>query len=99
MYQGPTIPIDLDFDAAFTHNGERSPPLMINIRVIDNKTDQEEKLFQINLRRLDKALSKAEYDRQKVALEAKVQTIMKLLIWAMNNGKTLEIMNCLEDMN
>lgn len=95
MYNGPATPIDLEFDVMFTPNGERSPPLMINIHVIDNKTDEEEKLFQISLRKLDKESNN--YDAQKQALNAKVQTIMNLMIWAMNNKKTLEVVNYFED--
>lgn len=103
MYSGPTIPVDVDFNAAFEPSGERSPPLMINIHVIDNETDKEEKVIQISLRKLkfsgdiDNNSDVARYKNQKQALDNKVQSILKLLIWAMNNNRTLEFVNARED--
>ncbi len=84
---------------------ERNPPLMINVHVIDNKTDEREKTIQYSLRKVEvdpqkftsMTAANEELKKQQSAVDMKVQKMVKLLIWAMNNGKVLEFVNAKED--
>lgn len=78
---------------------------MINIRVIDAKTDKEEEKKQVSFRKVDvdhkqfpslKA-AKEEEEKQQGSLDFKTKKLVRLIMWAMHNGKVIEICNCRDD--
>lgn len=84
-----------------------NPPLTINVHIISNDTDKEERVTTYNLRKAPNAkkifvdnmgnrLSERQ-ENQVLALDRKYKSIMDLIIWAMNNGKTLEFTNAIGD--
>lgn len=78
----------------------RNQPLAINIHIIDNATDKEERTVTYHLSkppsRNQEVLSEKE-KREIVAVDKKIKAIMNLVIWAMNNNKTLEMVNKNDD--
>lgn len=84
---------------------ERNKPLAINIHIWDNKTDKEERVTTFNIRKVEVDLQKfksykeasLEYLQQQEGLDRKYKAIMNLIIWAMNHGKTLEVISASED--
>lgn len=82
-------------------------PLHIAIRIFDNKSDSdiEERKFSYRISKINvdirefKSLkaAEAEHLKQKEGLDRKFKSIIDTIIWAANNGKTLEISNALEE--
>ncbi len=83
----------------------RSPPLSIVARVFDVKSDKEEACKHYNLRKVDVRLNgfrslkdiKEEELRQQNALDKKWKSIQDLIIWGLNNNKSIEFTNALDD--
>lgn len=82
---------------------ERNQPLTFNVHIIDLATDKEEKEMQFNIRKAPRAkkvfvdkhgdrLSDVDH-KQVEMLEKKFKALTDLIIWAMNNGKELQIVN------
>ncbi len=76
---------------------ERNKPLAINFRIIDAKTDEEEKVVTYNLRKIDLAPTHYKYEMQKKGLDRKKDAIIDMIIWAANNGKVIEVINVKDD--
>lgn len=82
-----------------------NPPLTINVRIFDVKTDKEERKTSYRLRKIDVDLrehkniksANEEYEKQKEALDKKWKSLQDTIIWAMNNGKSVEFVNNLDD--
>lgn len=72
-------------------------PLTINVHIIDIGSDKEEGEKQYQIRKINVDMSKHrnyssakdDHDKQEIALNAKYERMMNLIIWAMNNKKEL----------
>ncbi len=84
---------------------ERNRPLFIIVRVFDVKSDTEERRRHYSFRRVDvdvqafRSLSaaKAEEVKQQEALDKKWKSIQDLIIWGLNNGKSIELTNVIDE--
>lgn len=79
---------------------EINGPLTFNVHVIDNDTDKEESVRRFEFRKppsRNADVLSAKEKREIAAVDKKTQSLMKLIVWAMNNSKTLEVVAANED--
>lgn len=84
---------------------KRSPPLTFNVRIFDVKTDKEERKTQYRLSKVEVNLddhrsfksANEDYQQQKERVDKKIASIVDLLIWGLNNSKSIEFVNQTDD--
>lgn len=83
----------------------RNPPLNINVHIYDVASDEKERTTQYHLRKPPNKTDvngnqKDLTEREKLQIsvvDRKIKSIMNLIIWAANNGKSLEFIASKDD--
>ena len=83
----------------------RNPPLVINAHIYDIKTDVKENTRIFNIRRasfnreLPNSAMLKDFEKQKEIVDSKKQSMINLIIWAANNGKSVEFISMGDDQD
>ena len=86
---------------------ERNRPLFIIVRVFDVKSDKEERRRHYSFRKVAVDMqahrsfkaAEAEAIKQQEALDKKWKSIQDLIMWGLNNGKSIELTNVKDEAN